>query len=102
GQTESAEIRIEGGEVTFHGKRRAGLHGTELIIQDLFYNTPARLKFIQSQNSEKQFIKKIIYAFVLSNPKIEFQIKIDNEEKEIFPVSMNVKNRIEGIVPKTQ
>lgn len=104
GNEEGAELRIEGAETIFHGKRRqSGFpHGTELVIQDLFYNTPARLKFIQSQNSEKQFIKKIIYAFILSNPHIEFQIKIDDEDKDIFPAAQSLKQRIQDILPKAK
>lgn len=104
GEEEGAELRIEGGETIFHGVRRQSgfSHGTELVIQDLFYNTPARLKFIQSQNAEKQFIKKIIYAFILSNPQVEFQIKIDDEDKDIFPAAENLKNRIQDILPKAK
>jgi DNA mismatch repair protein MutL len=100
--SESAEIRIEGGETIFHGKRKAHFHGTELVIQDLFYNTPARLKFIQSQNSEKQFIKKIIFAFILSNPQIEFQVKFDDEDKEIYHCATELKLRIGEILPKAK
>lgn len=102
GAAEGSEIRIEGGEITYHGKRKAGVHGTEIVIQDLFYNTPARLKFIQSQNSEKQFIKKIIYAFILSNPGIEFQVKMDDEEKEVFPAFADHASRIKDILPRAR
>lgn len=104
GNEEGAELRIDGGQTIFHGTRRqSGFpHGTELVIQDLFYNTPARLKFIQSQNAEKQFIKKIIYAFILSNPQIEFHIKFDDDDKDIFPKAENLKQRIKDIIPKAQ
>lgn len=100
--TPAAEIKIEGGETVFYGERLAhsGTSGTELVIQDLFYNTPARLKFIQSQQAEKTFIKKIIYSFILTYPEIEFQIKIDDVEKEIFPVRTNRLERIQDIFPK--
>jgi len=100
--TSAAEIKIEGGETVFYGERQAhsGTSGTELVIQDLFYNTPARLKFIQSQQAEKTFIKKIIYSFILTYPFIEFQIKIDDGEKEIFPPRENRLGRIQDIFPK--
>ncbi|HXH76044.1 MAG TPA: DNA mismatch repair endonuclease MutL [Bacteriovoracaceae bacterium] len=102
GSGESAEIRIEGGQTTFHGKRKSNTHGTELVIQDLFYNTPARLKFIQSQNSEKQFIKKIIFAFILTKPGIEFVVQYDDEEKEIYSGAPDLRHRILDILPKTK
>src|SRR5690606_7658236 len=46
----ASELRIEGSQTIFHGVRQTSPweHGTELVIQDLFFNTPARLKFIQS------------------------------------------------------
>lgn len=100
---EGSEIKIEGGATLYHGKRvSTSGHGTELVIQDLFYNTPVRLKFIQSQNAEKQFIRRTLFAFLLSNPGIEFQIKIDEEEKEIYSAKEDVAGRIKDLLPKAK
>lgn len=103
-KNETSEIKIEGGMTTFHGVRQnfAYDHGTELVIQDLFFNTPARLKFIQSQQSEKNFIKKIIFAFILCRPGIEFQIKNDDAEKEIYPARESVIDRMNDIFAKAK
>jgi DNA mismatch repair protein MutL len=99
----ASELRIEGGMPIFHGERQtSSSHGTELVIQDLFFNTPARLKFIQSQQSEKTFIRKIIFAFILSSPGIEFQIKIDDADKDIFPGRGSTLDRIKDLFPKAQ
>ena len=100
----ASELRIEGGQTLYHGQRQTGIgaHGTELQIQDLFFNTPARLKFIQSQQAEKTFIKKIIFAFVLSNPEIEFHIKIDDGDKDIYPVRPTPRERLDDIFPKAK
>ena len=101
-ESEGAEIRFEGGQTIYHGKRmKSGFeHGTELVIRDLFFNTPARLKFIQSQTAEKTFIKKIVYAFIGSHPEIEFHLKIDDEEKEIIPAHQDLKERLLYLSPK--
>jgi DNA mismatch repair protein MutL len=100
----ASELRIEGGMTVYHGERLASTegHGTELVIQDLFFNTPARLKFIQSQQSEKTFIRKIIFAFILSHPEIEFQIKIDDTDKDIFPIRADHLGRIQDLFPKAR
>ena len=100
----ASELRIEGSQTIFHGVRQTSPweHGTELVIQDLFFNTPARLKFIQSQQAEKTFIRKIIFAFILSRPEIEFQVKIDDAEKDIFPRRETHLERIKDIFPKGQ
>ena len=103
-ESEGSEIRIEGGLTTYCGQRQKAnaQRGTELNIQDLFFNTPARLKFIQSQQSEKNFLKKIIFSFILANPKVEFIIKIDNEEKEVYLAKDCIKDRLVDIMPKTK
>ncbi|MCM2350071.1 MAG: DNA mismatch repair endonuclease MutL [Bacteriovoracaceae bacterium] len=100
----ASEIRIEGGMTVFHGERQThtSSHGTELVIQDLFFNTPARLKFIQSQQSEKTFIRKIIFAFILSRPEIEFHIKLDDADKDIYPARETHLDRIKDLFPKAK
>ncbi|HXH32368.1 MAG TPA: DNA mismatch repair endonuclease MutL [Bacteriovoracaceae bacterium] len=102
GSDKASEIRIDGGEITFHGHRMTPQpgHGTELVIQDLFYNTPARLKFIQSQQTEKQYIKRIIHAFVLSHPQIEFQLKVDEGDKDFIGISPSVRDRLISLIPR--
>lgn len=103
-QTKGAEIKIEGGQTLLHTERAnsSNTHGTELIIQDLFFNTPARLKFIQSQQSEKTFIKKIIFSFILAHPEIEFHIKNDDEDKDVFVKVDSIEKRIEQIISKSK
>lgn len=100
----ASELRIEGGRTVFQGDRRtySSEHGTELIIQDLFYNTPVRLKFIQSQQAEKTFIRKIIFSFIISRPEIEFHIKFDESDKDIFPVRSSILERIKDIFPNAK
>lgn len=98
---EGAELRIEGGLTVLHTTRKKeGRVGTELVIQDLFFNTPARLKFIQSQQAEKKFIRSIVYSFVLSHPEIEFSIKFDEDEKEIYSITDSLETRLSAIIPK--
>lgn len=100
-EPQGCEIKIEGAQVLSHNRRMSTREpGTELIIQDLFFNTPVRLKFIQSQNSEKQFIKKVIYSFIVSHPEIEFHLKFDEAEKEIYLKTDSLIKRIKDLIPK--
>jgi DNA mismatch repair protein MutL len=103
-ESEGSELRIEGGLTTYSGKRQKqpGQHGTELNIQDVFFNTPVRLKFIQSQQAERNFIKKIIFSFILAHPEIEFVTKFDDEEKEVYSPRASLVERLEDIMPKSQ
>lgn len=100
-EAEGSELRIEGGQTVLHTTRKKeGRQGTELVIQDLFFNTPARLKFIQSQQAEKKFIRSIVYSFVFSHPEIEFVVKFDEDEKEIYPVTETLESRLSAVIPK--
>jgi len=76
--------------------------GTTMIIEELFFNTPVRLKFVKSKNSEKNAMNKIIHAFILSFPHIEFDVAWDNEDKKIFPLPVGGQKlkRLEKIFPK--
>lgn len=94
--TEGGKIIIHGGSQELLIPYHSSTHGTSLYIKDLFYNTPARLKFIKSKVSEKSALKKMLYAFVLSNPDVSFSIKWDEKEKEIFK-SNNPLNRVQQV-----
>jgi DNA mismatch repair protein MutL len=85
-EIDGREIRIEGGLTVYENSRQKiqGQTGLELNIQELFYNTPVRLKFIQSHQSEKNYIKKIIYSFVLSHPQVEFILKLNDDERKTY------------------
>ncbi len=50
----------------------AGARGTEVTVSDLFYNTPARLKFLKSDSQEEADVTNMIVRFILSRPNISF------------------------------
>jgi len=56
--------------------------GTSIEVDELFYNTPARLKFMKANSREKQTIIDLIKAFAIFNSEISFELNIDN--KSIF------------------
>ena len=74
-QTQTAEdelgtmIRYEGGELVEH-KRTAGTRGTSVEVRDLFYNVPARLKFLKSTRAESAAIGDYVARLILSAPQI--------------------------------
>ncbi|RKL69078.1 DNA mismatch repair endonuclease MutL [Salipaludibacillus neizhouensis] len=71
GGTEGQEIRLEGGHVK-HEKTATPRKGTEIIVTDLFYNTPARLKYLRTIHTELGHISDIINRMALSHPEIAF------------------------------
>lgn len=83
-EEDGGKIIINGGHTELLIAQRSSVQGTAIYIKDLFFNTPARLKFVKSKVSEKSALKKMIYSFVLSHPQVTFTIKWDDKEKEIF------------------
>jgi len=56
--------------------------GTEILVTDLFYNTPARLKFMKSEQTELNNIINIVQMLSIGHPQISFILK--NHEKTIY------------------
>lgn len=56
----------------------AGTHGTEIIIEDVFYTVPARKKFLKTDATEYRQIQQLVYAFCLLHPNIHFIFYSEN------------------------
>ncbi len=54
--------------------------GTRVIVRDLFYNTPARRKFLKSYATETGTITKLLGDFILARPDIAFSLQIDGRQ----------------------
>ncbi|MBR5337333.1 MAG: DNA mismatch repair endonuclease MutL [Lachnospiraceae bacterium] len=71
---------IEGGaEVSFQEIGAPG--GTTIIVRDIFYNTPARKKFLKSPGTEGGYISSIVERLVLSHPDIAFNFIINGSTR---------------------
>lgn len=66
-------IRLEGGEVVEKGDTGCP-EGTTVIIEDLFYNTPARLKFMKTDATESTLIIDFISKMALAYPEIKMRM----------------------------
>jgi DNA mismatch repair protein MutL len=91
-----AMLRIDGGRPAsvFHAGDQGRSHGTVMTVRDLFFNTPVRLKFLQSAVAEKNWLKRFFYAFVLAHPEIGFSIQWDEGEKLLYPAAPGITERV--------
>ena len=76
--SEANKIILSGGKISSIEKN-SGKKGTKIKVKNLFFNTPARKKFLKSSNQEIRNITKIIKRFMLSYPEISFQYKVDKK-----------------------
>ena len=79
GSNEGAELSISNGKL---GELvpAASINGTQVTIRDLFYNTPARRKFLKSPKTEGRKIIEMVRRFGLSRPNIGFSLIIDGKK----------------------
>lgn len=73
------EIRVEGGHI-IHEKAIGAPAGTVIRIENLFYNTPARLKFLKSETTEKRHINNIVTNYAMAYPDVRFILMQDGRE----------------------
>lgn len=69
-------VTLRGGEVT-QRTRRARLHGTTVTVRDLFYNVPARLKFMRGARTEAGHIVQLLQRYAVGYPVVRFNLVID-------------------------
>ena len=69
-------VKVEGGK--FLGTTpAAGAIGTTMLVRDLFYNTPARRKFLRSPATESHHIEEMVIAMALPRWEIGFELRLD-------------------------
>ncbi|MDQ3636107.1 MAG: DNA mismatch repair endonuclease MutL [Acidobacteriota bacterium] len=69
----ATKVQIEGGKL-IDVKEAARPTGTTITVRDLFFNTPARRKFMRSQATENYHITNTVTHYALSNPEIAFTL----------------------------
>ena len=73
------QMNVLGGKVTNLKDIQRNV-GTQIEIKDLFYNTPARKKFLRKENTEYLNIKDIFLKEALANPNVKFILNIEGKE----------------------
>ena len=73
------QMNVLGGKVTNLKDIQRNI-GTQIEIKDLFYNTPARKKFLRKENTEYLNIKDIFLREALANPNVKFILNIEGKE----------------------
>jgi DNA mismatch repair protein MutL len=72
--------------------------GTKIDVNDLFFNTPARLKFMKTNNTENQHIKDVVVRLAIAHPYISFTLV--NEGKETLRFGTAQGELMEDTLPR--
>jgi len=97
---EAAEIKVDGGRI--EGPRPAafrasGQHGTRAEVRELFYATPARLKFLKSTRSEDLAITDMVKRLAMARPDIGFTLTLDGRKNLDLPAEPDL---MDGRLPR--
>ena len=78
GEVQGKMLVLEGGKVVSE-EYYAPIKGTDLSVENLFYNTPARLKYLRNPHTEQANITNIIHKIALSYPNVAFELHVDGK-----------------------
>ena len=97
GRTEGTSYSIAGGEEQNYSE--AGCpEGTTIVIRDIFYNTPARMKFLKKDVSEANACAAVVDRIALSHPEIAFRFIRDGKQTLSTSGDGKVKNTVYSVL----
>ncbi|MBP1588144.1 MAG: DNA mismatch repair endonuclease MutL [Clostridia bacterium] len=93
---EGTYVVIEGGDLI--GTGSVGMsNGTRLTVENLFYNTPARYKFLKKDQTEASYVADVLEKIALANPSVSFTLISDKKQILYTPGGGNLRNAALGI-----
>src|SRR5436309_1793175 len=96
GASVGAELRLEGGAL--HQQREtAAAPGTTVEVTDLFYNTPARQKFLKSPATEFGHVCQVVQRQALAFPDIHFRLTHNGHAVADYPVVPTLRDRVQQV-----
>jgi DNA mismatch repair protein MutL len=96
---EGFEVNVRGGKVML-AEPAGCAPGTRIEVRDLFYNVPARKKFMRTDATEERHIQEILYMLSLPYPEIAFELIVDGRKVFSSPAHDNLMPRIKTFFGK--
>ena len=95
-ESQGSYLFLKGGKI--EEQRATALRtGTKITVENLFFNTPARLKYVKSLQTELSNIGDIVNRMALSHPKIAFRLVHDGHKMMTTSGSGDLKQTVAGI-----
>lgn len=85
-------LRVEGTEVV-ECRETAAPAGTQIVLEDLFFNTPARLKFLKTAATEIRRVYEVVEQFGLACPEVSWKLTVDGRVKCDWPSHRTLRER---------
>ena len=97
GRDRAWALSVDGGEEKRHAPA-AHPQGTAVEIRDLFFNTPARRKFMKTERTEVAHISETVRQLALANPGVSFELKHGTRTVERLAATKVLVDRIEKLL----
>ncbi len=93
GTEQGARRYFEGGKV---GERETvgAAEGTRISVKNLFFNTPARKKFMKAESTEKKHIISTVTSFAVGAPRVAFTLVVDGKQVLRTPAAATMRDRL--------
>ena len=99
-QSEAWQAKAEGQQMQVDIQPAAHPDGTSIEVLDLFFNTPARRKFLRTGKTEFQHIEQIIKRIALARPEVQFVLTHNQKVCCRYPAVQSLQKRVEQVCGK--
>lgn len=89
-------IEVAGGRIT-EVRDEARQRGTTVVVRSLFFNTPARRKFLRSSGSESRVLTDTVNTLALAHPEVGFELRIDGRVRLQVAAEQSLDERLIGV-----
>lgn len=93
-------LRVEGAEMT-DCRETAAPPGTQIALEELFFNTPARLKFLKTPATETRRVYEVIEQFALSCHEVHWKLTVDGRVKCDYPKHRSLRERALAVLGRS-
>ena len=69
--------------------------GTTVVVEDLFFNTPARLRFLKSRDAEIRVLSRVVWNYALTYPRVHWKFSVEGREDTDLPEARDLLERWE-------
>ena len=95
-ETVGTELTVIGGRL--QDVKDAGVpHGTTVAVRDLFFNVPARRKFLRAYETEQAHIRTVFTLHALAHPAVGMLLKADGRELHRLPAGASLEDRVRDL-----
>jgi DNA mismatch repair protein MutL len=96
GEGEGTDIEVTGGRIDQVGSA-ARQRGTTVSVRSLFFNTPARRKFLRSASSESRASWEAVSTLALAHPEAGFELYFDGRTRLVVPAGQTPVERLDAV-----